>query len=117
MTLKAKHLFIPLLFCSLYINAQVTSTFNADDDGWIAYDANGAISNTPVYNAVGGNPGGYISFTTASASVNFFWKAPVKFLGNMSRAYNQNLTFDLQQSVAGADNLQNDLVLAGSSGV
>jgi len=97
--------------------AQIVSNFTANDEGWTVFDANAGSSSTPVYTSTGGNPGGEISFTTSSPSVRFYWVAPAKFTGNLSRAYNQTLTFDLRQSLAGTDNVEGDVILTSSSGI
>ena len=58
-----------------------------------------------------GNPPGDISYNLSSPATNVYWVAPSKFTGNLSTAYNQNLTFDMMQSVAGTDNTNNDIVI------
>ncbi len=90
--------------------AQITSTFDADADGWTFYNAS-FTSIAVNHNAANGNPGGYISATYSSASnttnanTNFnnqVWFAPSKFLGNhLVKSLGMNLKFDLQQSQAG----------------
>ena len=53
-----RYLLLPVFFLVSYvIQAQISSTFNINTDGWTAPDANPAIA----YSAAGGNPGGYVS--------------------------------------------------------
>src|SRR5258707_3304371 len=101
-----------LLF-SLFAHAQVPSDFSVDRDGWQYFDAGSSTNATPNYSSTGGNPSGNILFSTLIASTGFYWIAPAKFLGDVSRAYNQNLSFDMMVSVAGADTNADDIILTG----
>lgn len=88
-----------------------SSTFNVDAEGWLVQgDATSAI---PDYNAAGGNPGGFISADDSVAGGVWFWRAPAKFLGNKSAAYNETLTFDLIQSLTTTQFNDVDISLAG----
>lgn|GEM_PF-3061059 len=103
------------LIFTLVSSAQVASNFtssSATTDGWVYFDPGSGGNSTPAYSTTGGNPTGNISFTTTSLQVGFYWIAPAKFLGNMSRAYNQNLTLDLIQSIAGSDNNADDIIIS-----
>ncbi|HEY9005395.1 MAG TPA: FG-GAP-like repeat-containing protein [Ohtaekwangia sp.] len=97
--------------------AQVVSNFNSSADGWTCVEQ-GGTSVTPSYSATGGNPGGYLSedfFTTSLPNSNqWYWQAPVKFLGNQSLSYNQTLSFDLQQSQNGTDTSVGDIILTNT---
>ncbi len=118
--MKARLLPIVLVFIligTIPAAAQIVSNFTVNDEGWTVFDANAGSSSTPVYTSTGGNPGGEISFTTSSPAVRFYWVAPSKFNGNFSRSYNQALTFDLRQSLAGTDNVEGDIILTSSSGI
>ncbi|MFM9838048.1 MAG: FG-GAP-like repeat-containing protein, partial [Cyclobacteriaceae bacterium] len=104
--------FLSTLLVALCIaaQAQITSTFDTDADGWTFYNAS-FTSIAVTHNAANGNPGGYVSVTYASASNttnantnlnNQVWFAPAKFLGNhLVKSLGMNLKFDLQQSQAG----------------
>ena len=94
---------------------QVVSDFNSNADGWTVFDRAVGATSAVVYNNTGGNPGGDISFNTASANAQFYFNAPPKFIGNLSFSYNQNLSFDLQQSATGNDNSVGDVILANSA--
>ncbi|MBS1506714.1 MAG: VCBS repeat-containing protein [Bacteroidetes bacterium] len=110
---KIAVLVVYFLLVFIISRAQVTSDFSANADGWTIYTTVFAIPPVPVYNAAGGNPSGNISTTLTNGSTNFFWNAPAKFLGNLSRAYNQTISFDLLQSTSGTDNTNNDLEIIG----
>ncbi len=99
--------------------AQVTSDFSTSADGWNTLVVSAGQSYAPNYSATGGNPGGYISVDLTNPSTPYYFyadrcfDAPAKFLGNKSFSYNQNLTFDLIQSLAGADASAAEVVIAG----
>ncbi len=103
-----------LVLLPVILAAQIKSDFSSNADGWTVFDLSAGSSSAPTYNATGGNPstGGDIAFSTSSpAAVYFYFNGPAKFTGNLSTSYNQNLTFDLMQSFAGADNSTGDVVL------
>ncbi|MCE9636716.1 MAG: hypothetical protein K8T90_13515 [Planctomycetes bacterium] len=66
---------------------------DADADGWtILGEAQG-----PVYHATGGKQGGYISATDPpGSSGTSYWRAPAKFVGNQSQAFNGKLSYDIR---------------------
>ena len=78
------------------MNAQVMSTFDTNDEGWLA--SGDAISVVPQYVPTGGNPGGYISSTDEVTGAIWYWSAPAKFKGNQLTAFGKMLQFDLRQS-------------------
>ncbi len=78
-------------------HAQLTSTFDSDNEGWTAIDNQSGP--TPAYVSAGGNPGGFIQVRDGVAGTATYFVAPVKFLGNRSSSYGQRLRFDLQVSV------------------
>jgi len=106
-------LFLLYAFAS---EAQKTSTFDTDDDGWSAEQIGGTIASS-TYQSAGGNPGGNVSVApptsggTVNTSFTWYWVAPSKFLGNYDLYYGSNIKFDLQQSVAGTDNTQSDIII------
>ncbi len=105
--------FLLMFFLS---KAQVSSDFSSNADGWTVFNGSTGASGPPTYNSTGGNPSGNISYSISTVSTNLYWVAPSKFNGNLSRAYNQTLTFDMLQSVAGADNSQNDVeIISGTT--
>ena len=69
-TKKIVGLNLLFLFQILQAQAQVTSDFTSSNDGWTVFDANAGSSSAATYNASGGNPGGYVSFTTSSGITN-----------------------------------------------
>ncbi len=96
--------------------AQITSTFDTDAEGWTAAHTGGTVATSTFQNA-GGNPGGYVSVAppTAGGTVNtgfaWYWNAPAQFFGNYDFSYGSNFKVDLQQSVAGTDNSQSDIII------
>jgi hypothetical protein len=97
--------FLSTLLVALCITAQaqITSTFDTDADGWLFYNASN-VSNAVNFNSTSGNPGGYVSATYPSnQNAGFqFWLAPSKFHGNhLALSLGLKFKFDLQQSVAG----------------
>jgi hypothetical protein len=90
-----------------------TSDFSVNDEGWrISGDATSAV---PSYVPTGGNPGGFIQVFDQVLGDVWFWEAPAKFLGNVSGAYGQPLTFDLRMRGSGPLFSDSDIILAGGS--
>ncbi|MBP9924602.1 MAG: VCBS repeat-containing protein [Cyclobacteriaceae bacterium] len=102
-----------LVLLAFAVQAQITSTFDADVDGWTAL--NGSVGD-PVYFSTGGNPGGYLRVTDGAPANATYFVAPVKFLGNKTTSYEQFLRFDLQVSVGTkASASTGDIQIIGSS--
>lgn len=72
------------------------STFDTDAEGWTT-DGDATCRPTPCYAPTGGNPGGHIYTDDTLQGIKFYFNAPAKFLGNVSGAYQKNLTFDMRQ--------------------
>ncbi|MEO7989394.1 MAG: FG-GAP-like repeat-containing protein, partial [Chryseolinea sp.] len=113
-----KTLSLILVTFAFTVQAQITSTFDSDADGWTFL--NSATTVTPNYSTTGGNPAGFISLTysanTATGTQN--WVAPAKFCGNhLVLSLGMNLNFDLQQSGAGTSSSINGDVRIESSSV
>lgn len=105
-----KTLLSTLLFTlCITAQAQITSTFETDADGWTFSNPAGAAV-TVVYSTTGGNPSGRV-LATYSSNIGFAtqsWIAPAKFFGNqMAFSLGMNLRFDLQQSQAGTSSNAN----------
>jgi gliding motility-associated-like protein len=108
-----------LLGISLAAQAQITSTFDSDADGWTFLN-----NGTPVtvnHNSSNGNPGGFVStapYASNTTATSQGWFAPAKFLGPQAlRSYGMNLRFDLQQAFAGtASSGQGDVRIQTSGG-
>jgi gliding motility-associated-like protein len=111
-----KQVLILLLLLPFAATAQITSTFNSDTEGWTAAHIGGTVATSTFQNA-GGNPDGYVSVAppTAGGTVNisftWYWNAPPQFFGNYDFSYGSNFKVDLQQSVAGTDNTQSDIII------
>jgi len=69
------------LFCGHAGATTITSSFGTDLDGWTA-NPQGILA----FVATGGNPGGYLEETDASANGNMHVAAPAKFLGDLTGA-------------------------------
>jgi len=91
--------------------AQITSTFDTDADGWTFLNSTTTL--IPNHSTTGGNPAGFISviYSANVSNPTQSWIAPAKFLGNqVVRSMDMNLRFDLQQSQAGtASNISGDV--------
>src|SRR5688572_24152831 len=98
-----KNLSLLLTVFAFVANAQVTSTFDTDADGWTLINDNDNVTATLIHNTSGGNPGGYISADLATDLYPaFFWTAPAKFLGNLAyTSLGQTLFYSQQQLVEG----------------
>ncbi|MEO7310883.1 MAG: laminin B domain-containing protein [Chitinophagaceae bacterium] len=94
------------------IHAQVTSTFDTNNDGWRV--TGDATSSTPQYFSTNGNPGGYVSSTDAATGGVWYWSAPAKFLGNQASAFGKMLQFDLKQSSLSNQFNAADIIIIGS---
>jgi hypothetical protein len=103
-----------LILSSHLATAQVTSTFNTNDEGWTVVQ-NG--SNPVNYSATGGNPGGFVSTVdvvgaAAPLLIWWYWQAPPKFTGDVSSVYGRFLRFDLRSSGTGSDFSQPDVIIS-----
>jgi gliding motility-associated-like protein len=103
------------ILITLSAHGQIVSDFSVDADGWTNFNTSSGSTSSLTYNATGGNPSGYVSFTASTSPGVMYFNAPAKFIGNQSPSYNQTLSFDLMQSAAGTDNTANDLVLANGA--
>jgi len=107
-----------LLACiSFSAHAQITSTFDTDADGWTFLNSTTTL--IPNHSTTGGNPAGFISVTYSAnvSPITQSWIAPVKFRGNhLVRSLGMNLSFDLQQSLAGTNsNVNGDVRIESTS--
>ncbi len=91
------------------MQAQITSDFDADEDGWILRNDGDNVTATIVHTPTGGNPNGFISGTLGFDNYPaYFWYAPAKFLGDLTyQSYGQILSFSQQQAVVGDNNEYN----------
>jgi hypothetical protein len=98
--------------------ATVTSGFTFSTDGWTVITSYPIGSNVLSYgsapwNAVGGNPGGYVSILDPDDNDTYF-RAPAAFLGNQSAAVGGTLAFDRIMETGAIDYSQNyDVMLQG----
>ena len=108
---------------SMHAGAAVESTFNVGSEGWVAVDLpwpdpgsppTALATWLPDYLASGGNPGGHLSLEDPSSGPLFYWRAPAKFLGDRSDAYNQSISFDLASVGSSVFVDQEDVILVGA---
>jgi hypothetical protein len=85
------------------------SAFDNDAEGWTVFNDGAG----PIWSASGGNPGGYIYATDLVLGSSWYFQAPTKFLGDISAAYDQTLTFDLKQSTTANQYNSVDVLLSG----
>lgn len=90
--------------------ALAKSTFSRDDEGWTL---TGDVDQRPELRATGGNPGGTICGTDQVGGNIWYFVAPGYYLGDVSRAWGQRLTFDLKQDSIFNQIRGRDVVLNG----
>ncbi len=97
------------------------STFDSGTEGWTVISNNGGCGlgalATPqifVWQATGGNPGGYFfrSAETPGVTTSFF-RAPAAYQGDLSAALGGLLAFDLKQSATNSQFDNPDVILIG----
>ena len=101
--------------------APVSSTFDSGPEGWRAIEVD-SVGNPPhvvgqygvVYNAIGGNPGGFIS-RTDPGSYSFFFDAPAAFTGDQSNAFQGSLSFDLKVTASDGQTYPGVILLGPST--
>jgi len=88
----------------------VETTFDAGNEDWSVINDGSA----PTHSISGGVANsGYISSSDLDQGSYWYWNAPAKFLGDMSMAYNGNLSFYLKQSITDNQSDQDDVILIG----
>lgn len=97
------------LLVSTVANADIISSdFSADDGGWIGltfssstvpdFNATPKTAFPVVHSAVGGNPGGFVSFKDPDTLWSYFL-APSQYTGNQSAMLDGSLSFSLQHEI------------------
>lgn len=88
--------------------------FSSSPQGWIIA---GDTSDVPaVFEATGGNPGGYISHTDEALGETWYFRAPDGLLAQLRAAENGTLSFSLKQSSTDAGFPDDDIVIVGAAG-
>ncbi len=114
--LRSVLLFAIISFSSV-LYAQVVSDFTSNADGWTIFNTSTGGYVPIGYFGAGGNPGGYITDGgTFSGPTILYAEAPLKFRGNLSSSYRQNLTVDLKTDFVGANNTNGDVIITGTGG-
>ena len=93
---------------------QISSTFDADKEGWTTV----GMTFAPEHRSTGGNPGGYIWAQDETVNIGgdvWYWQAPVKYHGNLAWSYGGTLSFDLWQSDTSSPHWEEfaDVILVG----
>ncbi len=88
-------LLLPLALGGCPGDVVANSDFEASADGWTM---TGDVAPQPELRATGGNPGGCICGTDLEQADIWYFVAPNKYLGDVSRAYGRRLTWDLKGS-------------------
>lgn len=91
-----------------------TSTFDTNAEDWLVVGDAADGTGTPDYQAINGNPGGYLSADDDTTGGTWYWSAPSKFLGNQESAYQRTLAFDLKQSTLKNQFEDDDILLEGN---
>jgi hypothetical protein len=97
--MKNKHFFIVVLVLSLFlvstqVNADLISTFDSNNEGWIGEDPTGDW--TASWQSTGGNPGGYFKGVETNPQGNVgFYKSPDSWDGNWNAYKGGTLKFDI----------------------
>jgi gliding motility-associated-like protein len=97
---------LALLALSHLLPAQ-NFTFDTSTEGWTTNSDGSA----PVWEATGGNPGGWISAFDISTGGTWHWVAPPIVLGNVCSAYGALFQFDLKTSENQNNNSKPDVIL------
>lgn len=87
-----------------------SSTFSSYNEDWTLI---GDVDERPELRGTGGNPGGHICGTDLNTGDIWYFVAPGKYLGDVSRAYGKRLTFDMKQSIQHSQLHGRDVILRG----
>lgn len=108
-------IFVLCLVSGANATTAISSTFDTDLEMWT-----GTGSGRFIYNASGGNPGGYVQFNDESGTGGDGWlSAPAKFLGNWSVLENQRtLSWDhkIIQTGGTGEILYGQAIISGPGG-
>jgi hypothetical protein len=76
-------------------NIMAESTFDVNDEGWTMWDSILGGPLPVIWSSAGGHPGGHIYLKDPSGG-SFAFRAPAKFLGDMTCAFNGTISRDLK---------------------
>jgi hypothetical protein len=91
--------------------AVAASSFDANDEGWTL---NGDAAARIELRSAGGNPGGHICGKDSVNGDLWYFIAPARFLGDVSKVYGKRLTWDLKQDNMYQQLKGRDVVLQGN---
>ena len=93
--------------------ADITSTFDSDAEGWTAVNGGDAVT----WNAAWGNPGGAIRSGDATSGRLWYFAAPTAYHGDLSSYVGGSVTWDLLGLTGGsAAGQSSDVILEGTAG-
>lgn len=95
-------------------NTLLSHGFSSSSQGWLIA---GDTSDAPaVFEATGGNPGGYISHVDEALGETWYFRAPASVLAQLAAAEHGTLTFSLKQSGTDAGFPDDDVIIVGAAG-
>lgn len=89
----------------------ITSTFDANNEGWL--ELGDATTTSPTWGAAYGRGGGGVRLVDSGSGGVMYFAAPLKFLGDQSGMLGGTLSFDLKESHASNPFNSSDVVLVG----
>ena len=72
----------------------ITSTFDADTEGW---SMQGDVQSF-TWQSSGGDPGGHLAWVDAATGANSYWLASSDYLGDKSAYYGGSFSYDIEDS-------------------
>jgi alkaline phosphatase D len=88
--------------------------FTVSAEGWLV--SGDTASTEPVFQAAGGNPGGYISNVDEALGETWYFRAPERLLKQLAAAENGTLSYSLKQSADVSSVLDDDVIIVGPAG-
>jgi hypothetical protein len=89
------------------------SGFESDLENWQITDWNLVLDRRTS----GGNPGGYLAVVGQSVAQPWYWRAPIKFLGDQSLMFRGYLVYELKHPVITTTNWQDPEVIITGGGL
>lgn len=106
---------LALSFCPLQAQANLVSTFDAGAEGWAAIDE-GTHDYTSIWQATGGNPGGYLQGNEPAAyGGDGYFNAPASWLGNWSAYAGGTISYDIKVISGSSVFFDPDVIISNGS--